>query len=100
VFTTPDRFRWTRGRERIRAYRLPGPRTYETDFCTQCGSLVPTLLPDASLALPAGSIDTPLALLPVVHIHVASKVSWYDITDDGQQFDEMPPPERSGELLL
>lgn len=101
LFTTPERFRWTRGKDRIRAYRLPPPRTYEADFCGRCGSLVPTVVPDFGLTLlPAGAIDTPLRPLPAVHIYVGSKASWYDITDSAPRFEEMPPPDRFGEFFL
>jgi hypothetical protein len=101
LFTSPDRFRWTRGTDRIRAYRLPPPRTYETDFCTICGSIVPTIIPDFRLALvPAGSIDTALQPLPGLHIYVGSKAAWHDITDSWPQFDEMPPPDRFSEFFL
>lgn len=100
LFTHAERFRWTRGSDLIRTYRLPPPRTYETDFCTRCGSLTPTVSPEVGLALiPTGSIDTPMKLLPAVHIHVASKARWHDITDTAQQFDDMPPPDRFGEFL-
>jgi hypothetical protein len=101
LFTAPERFRWTRGKDRIRAYRLPPPRTYEADFCARCGSLVPTVVPDFGLALlPAGAIDTLLRALPAVHIYVGSKAEWQDITDSAPQFDEMPPPDRFGEFFL
>jgi hypothetical protein len=43
--------------------------------------------------LPAGAIDTPLAALPTVHLYVASKAPWYEITAEGEQFDELPPPD-------
>jgi hypothetical protein len=101
LFTTPERFRWTRGMDRVRAYRLPPPRTYETDFCARCGSLVPTVVPDFGLALlPAGTIDTQLKPLPGVHIYVGSKAAWHEITDGSPQFEEMPPPDRFGEFFL
>lgn len=100
LFTPSDRFRWLRGSSLLRTYRLAPPRTYETDFCTTCGSLMPTVFPDVGLALlPAGSVDTPLTPLPGVHIHVASKARWHEIGDSAPQFDEMPPPDRSAELL-
>jgi hypothetical protein len=101
AFTSPERFRFTRGRDRIRAFRLPAPRTYETDFCTACGSLVPTVVPDFRFVLiPAGSIDTPLSPLPGVHIYVGSRARWHEITDDEPRFDEMPPPDRFNELFF
>jgi len=101
LFCAPERFRWTRGRDRIRGYRLPPPRTYEIDFCARCGSPVPTVVPDFGLVLiPAGSIDTSLRSPTAVHIYVGSKAAWHDITDSAPQFDEMPPPDRFGEFFL
>jgi hypothetical protein len=101
LFTAPERFRFTRGKDRIRTFRLPPPRTYETDFCARCGSLVPTVVPDFGLVLlPAGTIDTPLEPLPAVHIYVGSKAKWHEITDSAPQFDEMPPPDRFGEFFF
>ncbi len=101
LFTSPERFRFSGGAERIRTFKLPPPRTYETDFCATCGSLVPTVVPDFNLVMiPAGAIDTRLAPLPAVHIYVGSKAEWCDITDDAPRFDEMPPPDRFGEFFL
>ena len=101
LFMRAERFRWTHGSDLIRTYRLPPPRTYETDFCTRCGSLTPTVSPEVGLAfIPAGSIDTPLRPLPGVHIHVRSKARWHEIGDTAQQFDEMPPPDRFHEFFL
>jgi hypothetical protein len=101
LFTHSDKFRWQRGAEHVRTYRLAPPRTYETDFCARCGSLTPTVSPDVGLALiPAGSIDTPLGPLPGVHIYVASKARWHEITDSAPQFAEMPPPDRFGEFFM
>ena len=94
------RFRWLRGRGRTGTYQLPPPRKYQVDFCTQCGSLVPSVAPDLGLALlPAGAFDTPLPPLPMVHIYVASKAPWFEISDGWPQFAELPPPERFAEFF-
>jgi hypothetical protein len=101
IFAHSERFRWQRGTEHVRTYRLPPPRTYETDFCVRCGSLTPTVSPDVGLALvPAGSIDTLVGPLPGVHIYVASKARWHEITDSAPQFAEMPPPDRYAEFFM
>jgi hypothetical protein len=101
LFTAPERFRWTRGQDRVRNYRLPPPRTYETGFCGGCGSLVPTVAADFGIALlPAGAIDAPPGAAQAVHIYVGSKAAWAEITDSAPQFDEMPPPDRFGEFFL
>jgi hypothetical protein len=93
-------FRWSRGEARVRSYALPAPRQYGTDFCVDCGSLVPSAAPgSASAMLPAGAIDTALPPLPAVHLYVASKAPWHDIVDAAPQFAELPPPERFTEFF-
>jgi len=97
---SPRSFRWVRGADRRRAYALPAPRTYRTEFCADCGGLVPNVLATTPFVLvPAGAVDTPLAALPTVHIHVASRARWCEITDEWPQFAELPPPERLTELF-
>jgi hypothetical protein len=49
--------------------------------------------------LPAGAIDNELAPLPAVHLYVGSKAAWCEVGDAGEQFVELPPPERFAELL-
>ncbi len=95
LFAAPDRFRWTRGADVIGSFRLPRPRTYGSDFCENCGSLVP--MPVAAygvVIIPAGSVDTLLGLVPAAHIYVGSKARWESIHDGWPQFDELPPPEQ------
>jgi hypothetical protein len=93
-----DTFRWVRGKDRVRRYALPAPRQYTTDFCAECGSLVPSVAAGSAM-LPAGAIDTQLEPLPAVHLYVGSKAAWYEITGNGPQFAELPPPERFAELI-
>ena len=95
-----DAFRWCRGEERVRSYALPAPRQYGTDFCGDCGSLVPSATPSSpSAMLPAGAIDTALPPLPAVHLYVGSNAPWYDIVDSWPQFAELPPRERFTEFF-
>lgn len=101
LFCAPERFRWTRGKDRVRSYKLPPPRTYESDFCASCGSIVPTVVPDFGLVLiPAGAIDTPIRPPTAVHVYVGSKAIWDEITDGAPQFEEMPPADRFAEFFL
>jgi hypothetical protein len=95
-----DVFHWSGGEARVRSYALPAPRQYGTDFCVDCGSIVPTAAPGSPTAmLPAGAIDTPLPRLPAVHLYVGSKAPWYDIVDAWPQFAELPPPDRFKEFF-
>jgi hypothetical protein len=99
-FAAANDFRWLRGQEKVRHYALPAPRAYRADFCVDCGSPVPRLLgQQATAMLPAGAIDTELPPLPALHIYVASKAPWYEITDAWPQFAELPPPEQLKEYF-
>jgi hypothetical protein len=55
---------------------------------------VPVLEDDGThVIIPAGALDGDPGVRPVVHIHTASKASWYEITDELPQFAEFPPEE-------
>lgn len=73
-------FRWIEGRDRVRHYESsPG---FVRGFCGTCGSVVPTEDEDAGLVyVPAGSLESDPGVRPASHIFVASKASWYAITD-------------------
>lgn len=67
-------------------------------FCRVCASPLysrRTAMPDV-LRLRIGSLDTPIASRPALHIFTASKADWYDIRDDAPQYPtrpgEMSPP--------
>ncbi len=83
-------FRWVRGEAAIAKYRSSehGVRAY----CEHCGSVAPTLMPEAGLAIaPAGNLDGDLGLLPQGHMFVGSKAGWHPITDALPQHSAMPP---------
>ena len=84
-------FRWLRGELLVRHYALPA-RQFGSDFCTDCGSPVPTVTA-ATAMLPAGAIDPGGTEPPpqAVHLYVGSKAPWYEITDAWPQFAELPP---------
>ena len=95
-----DAFRWQQGEMGVRTFTLPHPRQYGTDFCAECGSLVPSVPAESEAAmLPAGALDSPLPPLPAVHLYVGSKAPWYEIADAWPQFAALPPPETLTELF-
>lgn len=91
LFVPLDRFRFTRGEELVRDFRLPGARYFGVAFCTACGSDVPRKSLERNAAvIPAGGLDSDPGARPSAHIYVGSKAPWYDITDGLPQFQEMP----------
>jgi hypothetical protein len=82
-------FRWVRGEDAIAKYKSSehGVRMY----CRQCGSVAPTLMPEAGLAIaPAGNLDGDPGIRPQGHMFVGSKAAWYTITDSLPQHAAMP----------
>jgi hypothetical protein len=70
-------------------------------FCRVCASPLysrRTATPDM-LRLRLGSLDTPVAGRPALHIFTASKAEWHDIHDDAPRYPvlpgEVPPPDHS-----
>jgi hypothetical protein len=101
TFVRQEHLRWLRGAELLRTYKVPEAEAFTTTFCTRCGSLLPSLFePIKRYNVPLGSLDQPLAAKPSLHIHVASRAAWFDITDALERFDEMPPRERIKELMF
>jgi len=101
VFVAQEKFRWTRGADGVKTYRPPDAKFFTTCFCGRCGGLLPALFEVSKRYLvPAGSLDTPIATQPTVHLYVASKAPWFEICDAAPQFAEMPPRERLFELMF
>lgn len=89
-YTNVDNFRWLRGEQGIRSYRVPDGSGWQSSFCGTCGSPVPhTDNDDKIYFVPAGLLDDdPGHRGYAAHIHVASKAQWVEITDDAPQFPE------------
>jgi hypothetical protein len=99
-FVHKDLLRWVQGAQQVRVFKLPDAQLFTTAFCEHCGSVMPSLFEKvARYIVPVGTIDTPLAAKPRVHIYVDSKAPWVDITDPLPQFAVMPPRERLKEFF-
>ena len=75
-----DGFRWIAGEERLRYYESSaGTRR---SFCGRCGAKMPIVFADLGhVTIPAGTLDGDPGVRPAVHVHVASKAPWFEITD-------------------
>lgn len=88
-----DQFRWVRGEAQVANYKLPEARFFGVAFCSACGGETARVSPERGFAVvPAGTLDSDPGARPQAHICVASKASWFPITDDLPQFPEYPPP--------
>jgi hypothetical protein len=92
LFTTADGVRFTRGEDRLVAYKLPEAERFTQVFCRTCGSLLPRRARDRNIAvIPMGALDDDPGMRPQSHIFVASKAPWFDIADELPQYAEYPP---------
>ena len=59
--------------------------------CGVCGSLLYSVVRDGGwVHVALGSLADEPSIWPQGHIYVGSKASWFEITDDLPQFDELP----------
>ncbi|MGA7986379.1 MAG: GFA family protein [Burkholderiales bacterium] len=83
-------FRWLRGEELVTYYESsPGN---QRGFCRVCGSpLLSRFDSDPSVyGLPLGALDDDPGKRPKLHVFVAYKAPWFDITDGLPQYPELP----------
>ncbi len=90
VIAKSEGYRLVRGDECIASYESsPG---FHRPFCSRCGSPLPIEPPDGNfIVMPAGSLEGDPGLRPSMHVFVADKAAWDEITDDLQCFDAYPP---------
>lgn len=83
-------FRWVQGEELITWYESsPGNHR---GFCRVCGSpLLSRFDFDPSVhGLPLGALDDDPGVKPKLHVFVADKAPWFDITDELPQHPGLP----------
>lgn len=88
LFGSKATIEWLSGESKTKTYGVEGTRHLRS-FCTECGSAVPRAHPFGGLVVPAGSLDTPLNIMPT-HICVASKANWDERLEEAPKFDGLP----------
>lgn len=83
---------WLSGEDHLRRYAVPGTR-HTRCFCETCGAPIPRVPQDGTLVVvPAGSLDTPVAIRPDAHIFVADRADWDHGLEEVPQADTVPKP--------
>lgn len=75
LFSQTAELTWLSGVDDITTFTLPDTR-HSKSFCRHCGSAVPSALMPGLLVVPAGCLDTPVAMAPDAHICMADKAEW------------------------
>jgi hypothetical protein len=87
-----DALRYTVGEEMLSNFDLPDARFFGTTFCSHCGGFLPRRSEGrGAVIVPVGSLDSDPEITAMAHQFVASRASWFDITDGVPQFPEAAP---------
>ncbi len=83
-------FTWTKGQELI-TWFASSPGT-QRGFCSRCGSPLLSRFDQnkSAYGLPLGALDDDPGVKPALHVYVASKAPWHDISFGLPQFDALP----------
>jgi hypothetical protein len=90
LFATGSTLRWVTGEDKVTCFTLPSTR-HSRCFCSTCGSALPSVQQEgALLVVPAGSLDSNVALKPDAHIFGSSKAHWEVGFDDIPMMEGSP----------
>lgn len=92
LFSSTARLHWLAGEDRVKAFTVPGTR-HTRSFCADCGSAVPKMKEKdgrTMLVVPAGSLETPVALRPVAHICMDDRANWDEALETVPKLPGMP----------
>ncbi|WP_082641117.1 GFA family protein [Marinobacter sp. P4B1] len=89
LFSRSARLVWLSGADAVTSFTLPGTR-HNRSFCQVCGSALPNTQVAGLLVVPAGCLDTDIAMLPTAHIFSSSKAVWEDRLGEVPAFAGLP----------
>jgi len=91
LFVAPERFKWTRGEERVGRFEHPDAKYFATCFCKNCGSSLPWANQTQTvIVVPAGTLDADPGIRPSQNIYWDSRADWYEDVCNLQKFAELP----------
>jgi hypothetical protein len=88
LFSSAARLTWLSGQDSTATYTLPGTR-HTRSFCTACGSALP-VADHGMIVVPAGSLDTDIAMSPDGNIFTASRAAWDHDLHAARDFPAFP----------
>lgn len=92
IILKPSSVRWTAGEDLLRLYTLPEAKRFANNFCSECGSSMPRLTPDGTIAVvPAGTLDNDPGVRPERRIFQDSRADWSCAAGDLPGFERYQP---------
>ncbi len=90
LFSTKATLSWIAGQDKVKTFTLPSTR-HTKSFCQNCGSAVPSLQMEGQLlVVPAGSLNSDIAVKPNAHIFCSSKACWDEALETIKRFEKFP----------
>ncbi len=86
--SSPEDFSWQSGEDKITHYN--STKRYPRAFCSDCGSVVPSIVGDGEMAIPVGCLNEDPQIENSAHIFVKDKAPWHSINDDLPQHVSYP----------
>jgi hypothetical protein len=84
---------WNSGEDKISYYN--SSHGQHRAFCSVCGSTLITKFDEFPevIAITLGTLDDDPGIRPEMHVYVAEKAPWYEITDNLKQHETIPSDE-------
>jgi hypothetical protein len=93
IIVKPSQVEWTAGESLLSSYKVPEAERFSTNFCSNCGSLMPRIAPDMSIGIvPAGTLDHDPNVRPEARIFHGSRADWSCDATEIAAHDTYPPP--------
>jgi hypothetical protein len=91
IRVSPDTsIHWLKGEELLKRYKVPEAERYFNNFCSNCGSPMPKVVPEiGAVIVPAGSLDAEPNIKPGARIFWDSRAEW-SCSDELPVFPEYP----------
>ncbi len=79
------------GESLLRQFKVPEAKRFTRQFCSNCGGSVARFVPEINaIVIPAGSLDSPVPIMPQARIFWGSRADWSCDGDSLPRFSEYP----------
>lgn len=90
LFSSSAKVNWLAGENTVRSFTLPSTR-HSRSFCSVCGSALPSIQMSGALTVvPAGCLDSAVAIRPTAHLFSSNKAIWDTALEKVPSFDSLP----------
>jgi hypothetical protein len=90
LFSSTARLTWLSGEDKVKVFNLPQTQ-HSRSFCSMCGSAAPRIQMGGKLLMvPAGSLDSDIAIRPDAHIFCSSRARWDDALEEIPKMSGLP----------